>query len=216
VHKNVFPIILGRLIYPRLHWSIPGVEKTIYLTFDDGPTPRITQNVMDILENYNAKATFFCLGKNVQNFPDLYGEIEKRGHTTGNHTYSHLDGWKTTLNDYLADIERCRKLVKTRLFRPPYGRIKPWQAKHLSENYKIIMWNVLSYDYERTYTPDQCAEHAIKNAGNGSIVVFHDSLKAEFNCLNSLPPILEHFTKKGFRFESIDHSSKFPNEFTST
>lgn len=204
MHKTAFPTILGRLIYPRLHWSIPSAGKTIFLTFDDGPTPRITQNVLNILENYNAKATFFCLGKNVQNFPDIYREIENKGHTTGNHTYSHLNGWNTRLNDYVADIERCRKLIKSRLFRPPYGRIKPGQAKQLSKNYKIIMWDVLSYDYEQTVTPDQCTEHVIKNAGNGSIVVFHDSLKAEFNCINSLPQILDHFTKKGFRFENID------------
>lgn len=204
------PRILTK-IYPSLCWEMPTEEKKIYLTFDDGPIPEITENVLEILEKFQALATFFCIGDNVEKHPEVFKKIVARNHQIGNHTFNHLNGWKTNNETYLENIKKCNesleKLVdfsgKKRLFRPPYGRIGRQQIKTLLPDYKIVMWSVLSMDYDKNIAPKQCTKKTIEHTKNGSIVVFHDSLKAAKNMLYALPILLETFTEKGFIFEKI-------------
>jgi len=170
------PSILRRLL-PGLIWTIPNEENRVFLTFDDGPDPEITPWVLDTLGKYDAKATFFCLGKNVEKYPDLFERIKREGHAVGNHTYSHLDGWKTRNREYFEDIDRADKLIGSPLFRPPYGRIKPSQIKILKERYKIVMWDLLSGDFDSKMTTEECINKVKKYTGKGSIVVFHDFIK---------------------------------------
>ena len=188
-------------------WEMPKTGKTIYLTFDDGPHPLITPFVLDELKKYDARATFFCIGKNVEDNPVVYTRILEEGHAVGNHTYNHLDGWKTGSAKYLADILKAKKYIDSDLFRPPYGRIKRKQRKDLSvleRPLKIIMWSVLSGDFDKRITPEQCCANVIKNTENGSVVVFHDSEKAMERMRYSLPIVLQHFFDKGYRFKKID------------
>ncbi|MEP7256660.1 MAG: polysaccharide deacetylase family protein [Ferruginibacter sp.] len=192
-------------------WYIPGTEKAIYLTFDDGPHPNITPFVLDELKKYNARATFFCIGKNVEDNPAVYKRILDEGHAVGNHTYNHLDGWKTSSAKYLADVLKAKEFIKSDLFRPPYGRITVKQRKGLSTlggRLKIIMWSVLSGDFDKSITSEQCCANVIKNTGNGSVVVFHDSEKAMERMGYSLPIVLQHFFNKGYSFEKIDRGNK--------
>jgi len=189
-------------VYPSLTWDMPSA-KTLYLTFDDGPVAGVTDNVLDILQQYDARATFFCIGDNVQKHPALFERIRSSGHTIGNHTYHHLNGWKTDNNDYYEDVQLCNKLVASKLFRPPYGRIRYSQIQELKKQYAIIMWDVLSGDFDTTIDGEECISNVTANAVEGSIVVFHDSEKAKDRVLQSLPAVLEHFSKKGFVFESI-------------
>ncbi len=190
-----------------LYWTIPGNNKSLYLTFDDGPTPGVTNVVLDILKKYKAKATFFCLGQNVIKYPQLFDRIISEGHTVGSHGFSHLNGWKTPMKKYVHNVSQCRQIFSTNLFRPPYGKIGFKQLRILSMDYRIIMWNVMSCDYDSGISADKCAKNVIKKAKKGSIIVFHDSLKASTNCLNSLPVVLQHFAKKGFTFDNIDFRS---------
>ena len=196
------PSILKKL-FPNLIWDIETNEKEIYLTFDDGPHPEITPQVLDILDKYNAKATFFCVGDNVRKHPDTYELILKKGHKTGNHSYSHSNGWKVSNVDYFDDIKKASKLVKSDLFRPPYGRITPSQIKFLKTKYRIIMWSVLTYDYSKKVNKEQCLKNSIIKTKPGSIIVFHDSLKSADNMLYALPLFLKHFTDKGFVFKLL-------------
>jgi peptidoglycan-N-acetylglucosamine deacetylase len=197
------PRILQWISSPLLLWKKESNHKSIYLTFDDGPTPGITENIIEILKSYNAKATFFCVGKNVELYPDLYQQIIKEGHSTGNHSYSHLDGWKTSFGNYIEDVNSCEKLVKSSLFRPPYGHINFRQVMAISKKYRIVLWNVLSNDFNQEISPIQCARKVIKLAHNGSIVVFHDSEKAKENCLGALPMVLDHFSRLGYSFKTL-------------
>ena len=188
-------------------WDMPVTEKAIYLTFDDGPHPGITPFVLDQLKKYNARATFFCIGKNVKDNPAVYKRILDEGHAVGNHTYNHLDGWKTGSVKYLADVLKATEFIDSGLFRPPYGRIRRKQRKEiflLKRPLKIIMWSVLSGDFDESITPEQCCANVIKNTGNGSVVVFHDSEKAMERMHYSLPVVLQHFFDKGYRFKKID------------
>lgn len=181
-----------------------GIEKKIYLTFDDGPIPIVTPWVLETLALYNAKATFFCIGNNVLKHPEIYSEIIKQGHKTGNHTQNHLNGWKVLNKNYFQDIEECTKLVRSGLFRPPYGKIKPSQIKRLKHNYKLVMWDVLSRDYDQSLSVENCHKSVIREAKPGSIVVFHDSIKAESRLRGSLPAVLEHFKKQGYEFARLE------------
>lgn len=199
----VHPPLLLRKLYPSLIWKLPAAEKVLYLTFDDGPIPEATPFVLDSLKFFNAKATFFCLGKNVKANPALYERILQEGHTTGNHTYNHLNGWKTSLTEYLDNIEQCRTLVDSALFRPPYGKIRSSQIQSLKNNMHIIMWDVLSYDFKQDISPEQCAENVLQNVDVGSIIVFHDSIKAFKNMSATLPVVLQQLSEKGYRFETI-------------
>ena len=199
------PWLLKKL-YPGCTWKINTAEKIIYLTFDDGPHPEATPFVLSMLAEFGAKATFFCIGKNVVDYPDIYSRTISDGHRIGNHTHNHLNGWKVSDKEYFANILQAGKHIDSRLFRPPYGKISAFQIRHLKSgllNYQVVMWDVLSGDFDIRLSPEQCTFNVTRNAGNGSIVVFHDSGKA-FNSLKiALPGCLEYFTNKGFRFETI-------------
>jgi peptidoglycan/xylan/chitin deacetylase (PgdA/CDA1 family) len=190
-------------MYPDFIWRIPEKEKTIYLTFDDGPIPEVTPWVLEQLEKYDAKATFFCVGENITKHPEVFSQILKHGHSVGNHTYNHLNGWKTQQEEYFANFEDFERLQTTALFRPPYGRIKKKQAIEILKTHKIIMWSVLTKDYSSSISEEKCLKNAIKNTSSGSIVLFHDSLKANRNLYYALPRFLEHFSKQGYTFEKL-------------
>lgn len=190
--------------YPKCIWDIPSVEKNIYLTFDDGPTPKVTDWVLDELTKYKAKATFFCIGKNAVENPELFARITDEKHTIGNHTFSHSNGWKTKEYTYLKDVIKCQQVVKTKLFRPPYGKLTRVQTNSIHKKFKIVMWDVLSADFDTTITPEKCLQNVLKNTSKGSIVVFHDSKKAEKNLKVALPKMLKHFSELGFEFKAIN------------
>ena len=200
-------------LYPGLQWRIPTAEKEIYLTFDDGPIPGPTEFVLDQLERCHAKATFFCIGENVSRHPEIFQAVVRQGHAVGNHTFNHLKGWNYSVAEYLANIRLCQEeflksphsLRRVTLFRPPYGRIKRSQIRAL-KGYSIIMWDVLSHDYSRTLSPDQCLRGTIQATRPGSIIAFHDSLKAEKNMRYTLPRFLEHFTREGYSFKALANS----------
>lgn len=189
-------------------WSISTKEKNVYLTFDDGPHPVITPFVLDELKKYHAHATFFCIGKNVALYPDTYRRISDEGHAIGNHTQNHLNGWKVPTDEYLKNISAASEVIKSNLFRPPYGRIRNAQAKGLpaamkQENIKVIMWDVLSADFDQTITPEQCLNNVLKHTTAGSIIVFHDSEKAFPNLKYALPETLKALNEQGYRFRSL-------------
>lgn len=190
--------------YPKCVWDIPTVEKNIYLTFDDGPTPKVTDWVLDELAKYKAKATFFCIGKNVVENPELFARITDEKHAVGNHTFSHLKGWTTKEYTYLKDVIQCQQVVKTKLFRPPYGKLTRMQTNSIHKKFKIVMWDVLSADFDTKITPEKCLQNVLKNTTKGSIIVFHDSLKAEKNLKFVLPKMLKHFSELGFEFKAIN------------
>ena len=175
----------------------------VYLTFDDGPTPDITENVLEILDKYDTKATFFCLGRNVEKYPELYNKIISKGHIAGNHTYSHLKGWNTKNREYYNDIELAKTYIHSELFRPPYGQIKRSQLKYLRNLYKIIMWDIMSWDFDRDIPKEKCLSIVNENTKPGSIIVFHDSIKASKNMLYALPKTIEHFQEEGWKFEGL-------------
>ena len=192
--------------FSKCVWEIPSQEKVIYLTFDDGPHPEATYFVLNTLKDYNAKATFFCIGKNVLDQPDLYERIITEGHEVGNHTFNHLNGWKTADSVYMEDIAKAKKYIDSSLFRPPYGKITPFQLRLLAkEKFKLtpIMWTVLSGDFDAKLSKESCLENVLTAANNGSIIVFHDSQKALVNLQFVLPKVLNYFKQKGFRFEKI-------------
>ena len=178
-------------------------SKKVFLTFDDGPTEEITYWILDTLDKYNAKATFFCLGKNVEQYNKQYNEIIRRGHVVANHTYSHLKGWGYDAGSYMQDVDMANDIIGSNIFRPPYARITVAQARRVSERYNIIMWDTLSADYSNVVTPRQCVKNVVDNYKGGSIVVFHDSIKASRNMKYALPRVLEDFKKKGYSCESI-------------
>jgi peptidoglycan/xylan/chitin deacetylase (PgdA/CDA1 family) len=204
------PKIIKLLFFNQV-WNIPNSENTIYLTFDDGPTPEITERVLEILDKHHIKATFFCIGDNVRKHPEIVQKILSKQHSVGNHTYSHLKGWKTPTKIYISNTEACRMklnsqftIQNSQIFRPPYGKITPWQSFKLRKlGYKIIMWDVLSKDYDTSISAEKCYENVIKNVSSGSIIVFHDSNKAKINILNSLEKTIETLKSKGFNFEKI-------------
>ena len=189
-------------------WNIPIKEKVLFITFDDGPHPEATSFVLDQLKRFKAKASFFCIGKNVMAHPELYKRIIDEGHVTGNHSHNHLNGWQAHSNVYLNDISEAAIHIDSNLFRPPYGRINPAQAKQVPKamgkpNAKIVMWSVLSGDFDPDVTGEQCLYNVLLHAKRGSIIVFHDSKKALPLLEYVLPKVLEHFTSKGYRFEAL-------------
>ncbi|WP_406685049.1 polysaccharide deacetylase family protein [Seonamhaeicola sp. MEBiC1930] len=214
--------LLAKKMFPNYVWDIPTNEKSIYLTFDDGPTPEITTWVLNTLRAFNAKATFFCIGDNVKKYPDVFQAILKAGHHIGNHTQNHINGWNTRSKDYLKNIEECNSEFSNfkynipnskletnnppivNLFRPPYGHITPKQGKKLIANgYKIIMWDVLSFDWDKNVSNETCLKNVISKTQKGSIIVFHDSIKASKNMQYVLPKVLEYFSKKEYAFKAI-------------
>jgi peptidoglycan/xylan/chitin deacetylase (PgdA/CDA1 family) len=204
-------------IFSDYIWQIPTDNKEIYLTFDDGPVPEITPWVLHTLKKFNAHATFFCIGDNIKKNPKIFQQLIKENHSIGNHTYNHLSGWKTTNKAYLGTILKTEKIIhssvpkaigisnqKSKLFRPPYGRIKASQSKAIIKNQiKIIMWDVLSADFDQSISKEKCYQNVIKNTKKGGIIVFHDSEKAFKNLNYTLPKVLEYFTEKGYVFKSL-------------
>lgn len=190
-------------LFPGLTWKMPSGQKEIYLTFDDGPIPEVTPWVLDLLRQYGAKATFFCVGDNVRKYPEVYQRIISEGHGVGNHTQNHLSGWSTENISYFHNIRHCARIVNSGLFRPPYGKLRPSQIQFLSRHYRIIMWDVLSADFDNDITPEACFLNVIQHAEQGSIVVFHDSLKAQTNLRYALPLVLEHFKSEGYSFGAL-------------
>ena len=208
---SVRPGLLTRKIYPSAVWRIPAKEKKIFLTFDDGPVPEITPWVLTVLKQFKAKAVFFCVGENIEKHPDVFQQIISEGHSIGNHTYNHINGWKTKTKDYLENVKRFDSAVNLKfqfstlkpLFRPPYGRMKSSQFSILNSQFSIIMWDVLSGDFDQTISEEKCLQNVLTKTRQGSIVVFHDSIKAKKNLFYALPKFLEHFSQRGFSFESL-------------
>lgn len=211
------PWLFKKVFYPSLVWEKEQEEKVLYLTFDDGPHPGATPFVLDQLKQYNAKATFFCIGKNVASHQDIYERLLAEGHRTGNHTFDHLNGWKTDPGRYIENVERASAYIYSDLFRPPYGRITKFEAAVLQKKnvlpgrpmnsdfppFSIIMWTVLSGDFDPRIAPERCLSNVVKHAGPGSIVVFHDSTKAWERMSFALPRALEYFTEQGYVFQSL-------------
>lgn len=200
-------------LFPNFTWNIPTTdhfsnqEKVLYLTFDDGPIPEVTPWVLAELDKFNAKATFFLVGDNVKKHPDVFQQVIDGGHAIGNHTFNHLNGWSADNIPYFHNVRRCARLVNSELFRPPYGRLKPKQAQFLQRHYHIIMWDVLSGDFDQNLSKEECLRNVTQKAKNGSIVVFHDSLKAAKNMRYALPRVLEHFSALGYRFEAVTEAA---------
>lgn len=184
-------------------WRINPDEKSVYLTFDDGPNPKVTPLVLDILDKFGVKATFFCVGENVKKYPEVFREVKRRGHTVGNHTFNHLKGYKSSTQDYVKNVWKADEYVHSNLFRPPHGRIKLSQIRTLKKDFKIIMWDFITYDFDSKVTPDAILKEVKKRTRNGSIVIFHDSLKAEKNMLAALPKALEFWKEEGYKICSL-------------
>lgn len=196
------PKLLKRLLKDVI-WNIPASGKDLYLTFDDGPNPVITPWVINLLKQYNAKATFFCVGGNVEKYKEVYEMLLAEGHAVGNHTYSHKNGWRTRREKYLEDVERCAAVFPSKLFRPPYGKLRKFHYNRIKEAYQIVMWGVLSGDFDRKLSNEKCLSNVLNNTQPGSVIVFHDSEKALKKLYYTLPKVLEHFTKKGYSFQAI-------------
>lgn len=203
--------IIKRIFYNYI-WDVSNTGKTVYLTFDDGPIPEVTTWVLEELRKYDAKATFFCIGDNIKKNPALFKKISNEGHVIGNHTFSHLNGWKTKTETYLKNIKKCEDIIQengdpniiSKIFRPPYGKIKTPQSKQIRElGYKIIMWDVLSADFDTTISKEKCLENVLSNVKPGSIIVFHDSIKAFKNLKYVLPKTLIFLKSNDFNCEVL-------------
>lgn len=191
-------------VYPTCLWRVNTSQKDIYLTFDDGPVPGPTEFVLDTLKSFNVKATFFCIGDNIGKHPEQFQEVTSAGHAVGNHTFNHLNGWQTSPEDYLDNIALCQQKLPSsnKLFRPPFGRIKRSQASLLND-YKIVMWDVLTFDYDRSLDAGKCLRGSINAVRPGSIIVFHDSIKAEKNLTYVLPRFIDHCVSEGYSFKTL-------------
>lgn len=214
-----------RALYPDFIWRIPSKEKEIFLTFDDGPIPEITEFVLEELNKYQAKATFFCIGGNIEKYPNVFQQVVDQHHSIGNHTFNHLKGWDSEDNIYAENFKKCENIIverspkfdvndlsnknqnsniNPRLFRPPFGRIKKSQAKEILKSHEIIMWDVLTGDYDQNLSKERVLSKTLHHTEQGSIVLFHDSIKASKNMMYTLPRVLEHFSNQGFSFKSIN------------
>jgi peptidoglycan-N-acetylglucosamine deacetylase len=228
IHKTNF---LMRALYPNFIWRIPSGKKEIFLTFDDGPIPEITEFVLEELNKYQAKATFFCIGGNIEKYPNVFQKVVNQQHTIGNHTFNHLRGWDTEEDIYIENFRKCEDIIvescsmfdvrnsdiehrtsniehrtsniENRKFRPPFGRIKRSQAKEILKSHEIVMWDVLTGDYDQSLSKERVLSKALQHTEQGSIVLFHDSLKASKNMMYALPKFLEHFSERGFIFKAL-------------
>jgi peptidoglycan/xylan/chitin deacetylase (PgdA/CDA1 family) len=212
--------LVAKKLFPNYVWDIATTDKVIYLTFDDGPTPEITNWTLNVLKQYDAKATFFCIGNNIAKHPEIFQNIIIDEHAIGNHTHNHIKGWQNSAKAYLKNIKEAQRVIDFQiqnlklvnhkasilnLFRPPYGQITPKQGKKLIElDYKIIMWDVLSFDWDKNVAPETCLKNVISKSNKGSIIVFHDSVKASKNMQYTLPKVLEYFSKKGYTFKCLE------------
>lgn len=190
-----------------LIWKLPNTENRLFLTFDDGPIPHLTMEILKILSDFEVKASFFCVGENIQKHPELYERIIADGHEIGNHSYNHLSGWKTPVPLYVENVEKAAAVIPSKLFRPPYGQIKYDQIKLLKSQYQIIMWSILSGDFDPKLSPEECLFNVLQSK-SGDIVVFHDNIKAKEKVLFALPRFLDHFLKKGFQFTRLSEQLK--------
>lgn len=190
--------------FPAYTWRVKTSKRNVFLTFDDGPIPEVTPWVLDLLDQYDAKATFFCVGDNVRKYPELLDRILDEGHSVGNHTQNHLNGWKTDTLEYVDNIHHCNTYVDSNLFRPPYGRITKQQAQQIGSQYEIVMWDVLTGDFDKRQSKETCLKKAIKHTTPGSVVVFHDSLKAKDTLEYVLPRYLESLKLEGYSFKALE------------
>jgi peptidoglycan/xylan/chitin deacetylase (PgdA/CDA1 family) len=197
-------------MFSDLTWRIDSQEKAIYLTFDDGPIPEVTPWVLDVLDEFNAKATFFCVGQNIERNPKIFEEVKYRGHAIGNHTYNHLSGWRSDNQEYILNVRRGAIVSGSRLFRPPYGRLRPSQTNFLKHHYQIIMWDVLSGDFDPKLSAEACYQNVIKNTTDGSIIVFHDSLKSFKKLSTVLPRVLDYFSSENYKFKALQSLELIP------
>lgn len=202
------PYLLQLLNYPRDLWSMDKSRKELFLTFDDGPVPQATPWVLDILERHKAKATFFCVGDNARKYPHLLERIRQEGHAVGNHSYSHLNGWKTNDEEYIGNIFKCNEILSSGLFRPPYGKATRNQKKILREHFTIVYWSVISGDFDISLSPADCLSNVMNNATNGAVILFHDSIKAMPRLKYALPAVLAKFSAEGYSFCSIPDKAK--------
>ncbi len=205
------PLLL-KWFYSALTWNKSRSQKIIYLTFDDGPVPNVTEFVLNTLKSFKIKATFFCIGDNILKHPELFERLKNEGHSIGNHTFNHLNGWETADETYVQNFLKCQELTQTNLFRPPYGRIKKSQIFKLKDKslklkasspLNIVMWDVLSGDFDTTLSPEKCYHNVIKNTKNGSVIVFHDSLKAYERLKYALPKTIEYLRNEGYQFGKL-------------
>jgi peptidoglycan/xylan/chitin deacetylase (PgdA/CDA1 family) len=199
----VRPIFILKYIYPEAIWREDKNKNNIYLTFDDGPIPEITPWILDCLKEKNVKASFFCVGENIKKHPEIFNRLLDEGHVVGNHTYNHLRGWNTENKDYFDNINQCQELTRTNLFRPPYGRARKSQMKELAKDFKIVMWDVLTGDYDQEITPYECYKNCIDTTRNGRIIVFHDNIKAINNVKYALPKSIDYLIEQGYQFKTL-------------
>jgi peptidoglycan-N-acetylglucosamine deacetylase len=199
----VRPPALLRNIYRGALWRMDRDEKIIYLTFDDGPVPGVTPAALSVLKEHDVRATFFCVGDNVRKHPEIFQQLLAEGHAVGNHTFHHTDGWNTATRPYLREVQQCAEVVRSNLFRPPYGRMRPPQLKAIRRKYTVVLWDVLTYDFDRERSGEECLELALDYARPGSIVVFHDSEKAKERMLYALPRFIEAMKREGFAFGTL-------------
>lgn len=195
-------------IFPTFKWDQPSESKEIFLTFDDGPIPEVTPWVLEQLAKYNAKASFFCVGDNVRKYPEVFEMVLNEGHTIGNHTFNHLNGWHTGADEYLNNVDKCSEYFQSSLFRPPYGKISRRQSQIISESHTIIMWDVLSGDFDQSITKEMCLQNVLNFTKSGSIVVFHDNIKAREKLEFVLPIVLEYFSNLGYKFSRLEATKK--------
>jgi len=200
--NSVKPSQIAEMAFPKFTWRVPGDSK-VYLTFDDGPIPEITEWVLDTLASYKIPATFFCVGENVEKYPEIFNKIVDAGHSFGNHTYNHLNSWKTDNTKYIDNIAKASEIIKSKLFRPPYGKIRPSVTNKILNTHKVVMWDVLSRDYDMDISPEKCLETVVKKVSKGSIIVFHDSIKAEKNLRYALPKSIEWILSNGYEFGKL-------------
>ena len=192
-----------KLMWRTPVWRINPSEKVIYLTFDDGPNPEVTPWVLDILDEFEAKATFFCVGENVMKYPEIFQEVKHRGHAVGNHTFNHVKGTEKTVKEYVDNVGKAHEYIHSKLFRPPHGRITLSQVNKLKADFKIIMWDFITYDFDRQVTSTEILKEVKLRSRNGSVVIFHDSLKARKNVLEALPEALRYWKKEGYEVKAL-------------
>lgn len=198
--KYTTPKWLRWLAGPGLTWEMPAEGRSLYLTFDDGPDPETTPRILDMLERFGAPATFFCVGDNVEKYPELFQELLERGHGAGNHGQKHRNGWLTPIRLYLNDVMKSGEMMGTDYFRPPYGKMTPWQRQMIRREYQIIMWTVLSRDWDEKVSAKECLENTWAHTRPGAIVVFHDNMKAMEKLEKVLPEYLQRAVDEGYRF----------------
>jgi peptidoglycan/xylan/chitin deacetylase (PgdA/CDA1 family) len=194
-------------LFPNFVWKVPTTKKELYLTFDDGPTAEMTPWILEQLAEYDAKGTFFCVGQEIEKFPTHFQTIIDAGHTVGNHTFTHPNGWGAENISYFHDVRHCARLVNSTLFRPPYGKLMPKQVQFLERHYEIIMWDVMSGDFDENITKEECLENVVSKAKEGSIIVFHDNLKSREKLQYVLPKVLKHYAELGYTFKAVTASS---------